>query len=303
MNTNKSPSSHDQSTNLFSYYIDLGNSDSILNKALLKIKLQLPRSHSFPIKLKLREVITKNYNGNKQTIIRVNPTPISDYLHLDWLEPVPPLIGLCTQEPNLYNVFRREPGTDVWNNYGSTVCLSSTSFNVEQLDGQAYKAYAVDTNGKRYFKDDSMTRHLFVSDGGGGGCPTPEMMIRVSDNSYEKAGDLAIGDFIYTKPENSNEYGYYEVISNQLSKQPVYKYTFDDGTELEVSESHRFYISNLDSYLRYDQIGSDDLIDGRSIVNRVYLGEMDVVKFEIDIAHTYEVNGIMAHNYKPPISP
>jgi hypothetical protein len=144
LSTSPSNSSYDQTTGLLTYYINLDNSDDIVNKALLGIRLEIPRTFSFPVKLRLREVITKNYNGNQQTIIRDNPNLMSDYLVLDWLEPVPPLIGLCTQEPSLYNVFIREPGTDVWNNYGSTVCLSSTSFKVEQLDGQAYNAYAVD---------------------------------------------------------------------------------------------------------------------------------------------------------------
>ena len=134
--------------------------------------------------------------------------------------------------------------------------------------------------------------------GGGGGCPTPDMPIMISPELSILAGDLEIGTEIYTIHEITNEWGYYKVAHIETTIQPIVSVIIG-GKTLTVSDSHKFLLSSGD-YVSVSEIKTGTeikTIEGTSIFESVQsVGMGEVLKIEVENAHTYVVDGIISHN-------
>ena len=133
-------------------------------------------------------------------------------------------------------------------------------------------------------------------------CPTPDMLIYMGEDKWKSAGELVIGDLVYTPHEITNIWDYYKVKYTQRAFQDVISVVIG-GKEIKVSEMHRFltpegnYIPLIDL-----NIGSSVVtLDGIShIESKKNIGLMEVVKIEVENAHTYVLEGAVSHNIKPP---
>jgi hypothetical protein len=133
---------------------------------------------------------------------------------------------------------------------------------------------------------------------GGAGCPTPDMPIMISPELSILAGDLEIGNEIYTIHEISNEWGYYKVSYIETTMQPIVSVNIG-GKILTVSDTHKFLLSSGD-YVSVSEIeiGTEiKTMNGTSILESVYaIGNGEVLKIEIEEAHTYVIDGVISHN-------
>lgn len=132
----------------------------------------------------------------------------------------------------------------------------------------------------------------------GGGCPTPSMLILTGEDSWIKAGELIKGTRIYTIHEHTGKWGYYEIESAEPTIQPAVRVKFGEHS-VEVSESHRFLTEDSE-YVRISDLSVGSVIetlDGpEEILSIESIGEAEVIKIEVDDAHTYVVEGAISHN-------
>lgn len=132
----------------------------------------------------------------------------------------------------------------------------------------------------------------------GGGCPTPNMLIMTSPNSYVLAGELEKGTEIYTVHENTGDWGYYRVSHAEKIIQPVVSVVIG-GKTLTVSDTHKFLLSDGE-YVKVTDIGVGNEIktmDGTSILESIEtIGYGEVIKIEVDDAHTYVIDRVISHN-------
>lgn len=133
-----------------------------------------------------------------------------------------------------------------------------------------------------------------------GGCPTPDMKILTSDGNYIKAGDLLVGTELYTVHEKTGEWGNYKVSYVGLMNQPILSVNIG-GINLKVSDSHKFLTEN-NRYITISDIEIGSFIktvDGLAkLESKQRIGDGEVVKIEVENAHTYVLEGIISHNIK-----
>jgi hypothetical protein len=139
-----------------------------------------------------------------------------------------------------------------------------------------------------------------VGGGGGGGCPTPDMRIMTGIGKWIDAGMLKIGDLIYTAHEITNEWGHYAVTHAERMLQPVLEVVIG-GKGIKVSDTHRF-LTESGAYIKISDLNVGDNIETilglQPIESITIIGENEIVKLEIDEAHTYVVEGARSHNVK-----
>lgn len=132
------------------------------------------------------------------------------------------------------------------------------------------------------------------------GCPDPSTPILITSSTFKAAGDIQVGDTIYTAHEKTMVWGYFKVIAKEITSQPKLQFTFSDSTALIVSESHRFSVGS--GWVTANDIKHGDVINGypasKKVASISQMGIGDVVKFEIDDAHTYVAGGTLSHNVK-----
>lgn len=132
-------------------------------------------------------------------------------------------------------------------------------------------------------------------------CPTPEMLIYMGENEWKPAGELVIGDLVYTQHQHTNEWGYYEVTFVKRAIEKNIISTFIGDKEIKVSDLHRF-LTPSGEYLHIKDLSVGDLVetlDGpMEITAKKDLGSMEVVKIEVNDAHTYVLEGVISHNVK-----
>ena len=135
----------------------------------------------------------------------------------------------------------------------------------------------------------------------GGGCPDPQTPIMISPTESKPAGELKVGDIIYTMHETLRTYGYYKVLNAEIVQQPKLRFVFDDDTSIVVSTTHRFLMSSDQWEFAFKQNAGDIIkgVDGNKTIARVEpVEEGSVVKFEIEDAHTYISGSLISHNVK-----
>ena len=132
-------------------------------------------------------------------------------------------------------------------------------------------------------------------------CPTPEMLIYIGENEWKPAGELVIGDLVYTQHQHTNEWGYYEVTFVKRAIEKNIISTFIGDKEIKVSDLHRF-LTPSGEYLHIKDLSVGDLVetlDGpMEITSKKDLGSMEVIKIEVNDAHTYVLEGVISHNIK-----
>ena len=168
------------------------------------------------------------------------------------------------------------------------------------------------------------------------GCPHPDTPILVSTaGDTRRAGDLGVGDWIYTRHQHRDEWAQYQVAQADSRQQPCARVDFESGRTVVVSLSHRFLLApaaEVHSPAAYDpapmngwihiseHIAGVALLDAPhvqqwirvsgmtvgaaiqgwdtiDIVARITpIGMGPVVQLEIDDAHTYVADGLLSHN-------
>lgn len=133
-------------------------------------------------------------------------------------------------------------------------------------------------------------------------CPDPETNILLSENKIVKAKDLKVGDLVYTINESNLEWGNFKVthVSENIVEKKL-KINFEDGTELKVTDTHRFLTEN-NAWVNANKLSIGDnlkSVDGIKTIGQITdIGSGKVIKIEVEEAHTYISEGIISHNYK-----
>ena len=152
-----------------------------------------------------------------------------------------------------------------------------------------------------------------------------------------RAGDLGVGDWIYTRHQHRDDWAKNQVAQAEPRQQPCARVTFERSRTVVVSMSHRFlmappaavhtpvaygevsaagYVDGshdmvglalldappVDRWVRVSALTAGTAIQGHGIVDIVAgitdIGIGPVVQLEIDDAHTYVANGLLSHNGK-----
>jgi len=131
-------------------------------------------------------------------------------------------------------------------------------------------------------------------------CPTPDMPILINPNTWVTAGELTIGDYVYTKHETTGEWGSYKVTAVNPGTNIVSR-TVIGGQELKVSSNHKFLTESM-GFVALSElwIGAKvQTVNGLAEIESIEsIGEMEVVQIEVDQAHTYVIGEVVSHNRK-----
>lgn len=138
-------------------------------------------------------------------------------------------------------------------------------------------------------------------------CVDPNTVILIDETGTTKlAGELVVGEHVYTMHEYTKSWGYYTITNHELITQPKLQLTFIDNTTLIASESHKVYLGR-DVWSNISDLKVGDCVVSRGggmkeIIDIQSLGSGTVVSMEIEDAHTYISNNIVSHNIKSPNS-
>jgi hypothetical protein len=134
-----------------------------------------------------------------------------------------------------------------------------------------------------------------------GGCPSPSVPLLMGDMTTKPAGDIQVGDFLYTMHEITKEFGKFMVTAKTIHEQPMVNIFFTDDTTLSVSRTHKFLMSSGD-WQQVFELGEGAVIKGieidKTIKSIVDLGLAPAVKLTVKDAHTYVAGGLISHNAK-----
>ena len=138
---------------------------------------------------------------------------------------------------------------------------------------------------------------------GSGVCPTPDMPILIAPNTWVMAGDLKVGDYVYTKHEHTGEWGSYQVtLANPATN--MVSQTVIGGKTLKVSSNHKFLTESM-GFVALSELwvgAKVQTIDGIAEIESIEdLGELPVIQIEVDQAHTYVIEDVVSHNRKEQI--
>jgi hypothetical protein len=136
-------------------------------------------------------------------------------------------------------------------------------------------------------------------------CPTPDMTILMSDGSTKPAGELQVGDEVDTLHEDTLNRGNHKVTHAEIVQSSILELDFS-GTTIKCSTTHKFYSNNGWVEAQDLLVGQKvSLLDGEiEFTGSTELGEGDVVRIQIEDAHTYICEGFLSHNKTPiPIPP
>jgi hypothetical protein len=135
--------------------------------------------------------------------------------------------------------------------------------------------------------------------GGGGGCVDPLVSILLPNGVTKFAGEVKVNDIILTVHDITKELGEFKVLNKEIIKQPKVIIKFTDGTEIKVSDTHKFLMSD-DTWKQIFMLKGNETVKGlkndKTIKEIIKIGEGDVVMFEIEEAHTYISDGLISHN-------
>jgi len=133
------------------------------------------------------------------------------------------------------------------------------------------------------------------SDPFGGMCPSPDTLINLSGNKAKQAGELAVGDMVYTQHENTLKWGDYTVSHvSIISDSKRLKLVFNT-TEIVCSLSHKMYVDNK-GWTKAEDMQSDDVVSGHTLKDVMEWEAGDVVKITVKDAHSYIAAGLLSHN-------
>ncbi|WP_294312733.1 Hint domain-containing protein [uncultured Sphingomonas sp.] len=117
----------------------------------------------------------------------------------------------------------------------------------------------------------------------GGNCPTNDTPILMADRSEKPAGDIVVGDEVWTRHERTLRWGTYPVEAVTIvDSDDVWEATIG-GKLLRATGGHLVY--------------TGEWVEMRTIGTKL-AGTHQVVKITVTDAHTYVSNGILSHNIK-----
>lgn len=153
------------------------------------------------------------------------------------------------------------------------------------------------------------TLDLFSQHRQGGGCLVPGSLVLMCDGEYKPIEDIVVGDKVATLS------GEKEILKTWEFEKPTVTVEFDDGSVVECSEDHRFFIGDENSNILDDSnwVAAKDLVEGFEItcVNRCVdngLKKLKVVSVKgnlstkvhdltvADVQHYITDNGVINHN-------
>jgi hypothetical protein len=135
--------------------------------------------------------------------------------------------------------------------------------------------------------------------GGGGGCPTPDVLVTLADGIQKPAGDIVVGDKVWTQPEIGGNYGTFTVTAVEPDINIVWELVLADGRRLTFSGNHRFMTS--DGWTELWTLTTGTMLYGTQpgeVLSISEIGVLPVVKITVGEAHTYETSGLLSHNIK-----
>ena len=131
-------------------------------------------------------------------------------------------------------------------------------------------------------------------------CPTPDMPILINPNTWVTAGELKVGDYVYTKHETTGEWGSYQVTSANSGTNIVSR-TVIGGQEIKVSSNHKFLTESM-GFVPLSELwvsAKVQTVNGIAEIESIEsLGVMEVIQIEVDQAHTYVIGEVVSHNRK-----
>jgi len=136
---------------------------------------------------------------------------------------------------------------------------------------------------------------------GGGGCPDPRVLITLADRTTKPAGEIQVGDLLYTMHESTKEFGVFAVTDMSIEEQPMVNIIFTDGIILSVSKTHKFLMAGGD-WQQVFELGEGSVIKGLEVNKTIQridnIGVAPAVKLTVADAHTYIADGMISHNIK-----
>jgi hypothetical protein len=137
-------------------------------------------------------------------------------------------------------------------------------------------------------------------------CPSPEMLILLSNGEQRKAGDLQVGDEVKTQHEATMEWGNFKVTHAEIIPNAKRLNIKLDGKDFICSLDHKFYKDN--AWVDAKDIKVGDVLSGKAVTEVSEHSTGDVVQITIDDAHTYICEGVLSHNKSPagpktPVTP
>ncbi|WP_375292043.1 phage tail protein [Sphingomonas melonis] len=119
----------------------------------------------------------------------------------------------------------------------------------------------------------------------GGNCPTVDTPILMADMTEKAAGNIAVGDRVWTRHEATLAWGFFPVEAVEIvDSDDVWSATIG-GKALRATGDHRVYVGE---WVTMRDLPGAALVDGTH----------QVVKMTVTTAHTYVSNGILSHNIK-----
>jgi len=137
--------------------------------------------------------------------------------------------------------------------------------------------------------------------GGGGGCVDPFVSILLPNGVTKFAGELKSNDIILTIHEKTKELGEFKILNAEKIIQEKVIVKFTDDTEIKVSDTHKFLMSD-DTWKQIFMLKGNETIKGlevdKTIKEIIKIGTGEVVVLEVEDAHTYISDGLISHNVK-----
>jgi hypothetical protein len=131
-------------------------------------------------------------------------------------------------------------------------------------------------------------------------CPSPEMLILLSNGEQRKAGDLQVGDEVKTQHETTMEWGNFKVTHAEIIPNAKRLNIKLDGKDFICSVDHKFYKDG--AWIDAKDIKVGDVLSDKTVTDIADHSTGDVVQITIDDAHTYICEGVLSHN-KSPVPP
>jgi intein/homing endonuclease len=126
------------------------------------------------------------------------------------------------------------------------------------------------------------------------------MPILIAPNTWVTAGELKVGDYVYTKHETTGDWGSYQVSHINPGTNTVSR-TVIGGQEIKVSHNHRFLTESM-GFVALSKLwvgAKVQTIDGVAEIESIEdLGTLPVIQIEIADAHTYVIGDVVSHNGK-----
>lgn len=137
--------------------------------------------------------------------------------------------------------------------------------------------------------------------GGGGGCPAPWVMIDLPGGLQKSAGEIQVGDLVWTQDPSTGTIGQWPVLAAVPEENDRYDVTFEDGLSLTFSKNHRF--RTPDGWVEIQDLQPGTVVVGdrpQKVAVATFRDHGEVIRLTVDKAHSYMTSGLLSSNVKNP---